>query len=95
MIRDLLRFNRQARAIIGLNGSGPSLAEFLDEGGYSGRVRDRLIVPQASAVWSADPTRMWDFPASMLAEFFAQPRHAGADRSPRTGSRSAAAPRAT
>ena len=28
-------------------------------------------MPQASAVWSADPRRMWDFPASMLAEFFA------------------------
>ena len=28
-------------------------------------------MPQASAVWSADPSRMWDFPAGMLAEFFA------------------------
>jgi predicted NAD/FAD-binding protein len=32
---------------------------------------ERLIVPQASAVWSADPGRMWEFPASFLAEFFA------------------------
>jgi uncharacterized protein len=71
MIRDLLRFNRQAHTIIGLNGSGPSLAQFLDEGGYSDEFVQRLIVPQASAVWSADPTRMWEFPASMLAEFFA------------------------
>ena len=28
-------------------------------------------MPQVSAVWSADPRRIWDFPASMLAEFFA------------------------
>ncbi len=31
---------------------------------------DRLIVPQASAVWSADPAQMWHFPARFLVEFF-------------------------
>jgi predicted NAD/FAD-binding protein len=71
MILDLLRFNREAPSLIGLNGSGPSLGEFLHEGRYSPQFVQRLIVPQASAVWSADPRRMWEFPASMLAEFFA------------------------
>ncbi len=71
MVRDLLRFNREAPQLIGLNGSGPSLAQFLDDGGYSDEFVARLIVPQASAVWSADPSRMSEFPASMLAEFFA------------------------
>jgi predicted NAD/FAD-binding protein len=70
MIRDLMRFNREAPALIGLNGSGPSLGEFLHEGSYSREFVDRLIVPQASAVWSADPRQMWSFPASLLAEFF-------------------------
>ena len=71
MIRDLMRFNREAPALVGLNGSGPSLGEFLDDGGYSQEFVRRLIVPQASAVWSADPNGIWEFPASMLAEFFA------------------------
>ncbi len=71
MVRDLLRFNREAPALVGLNGAGPSLGEFLDEGGYSQVFVDRLLVPQASAVWSADPASMWEFPASLLAEFFA------------------------
>jgi predicted NAD/FAD-binding protein len=70
MVADLVRFNREAQSLIGLNGSGPSLGEFLDAGGYSRAFVDRLIVPQASAVWSADPTQLWDFPASFLAEFF-------------------------
>jgi uncharacterized protein len=70
MVADLVRFNREARSLIGLNGSGPSLGEFLDAGGYSRGFVERLIVPQASAVWSADPAQMWDFPASFLAEFF-------------------------
>jgi uncharacterized protein len=70
MLFDLLRFNRQAQSLIGLNGDGPSLGEFLDAGGYSREFVERLIVPQASAVWSADPSQMWSFPASFLAEFF-------------------------
>ena len=28
-------------------------------------------MPQASAVWSADPRQMWTFPARFLVEFFA------------------------
>jgi predicted NAD/FAD-binding protein len=71
MVRDLLRFNREAASLIGLNGTGPSLGEFLDDGGYSPQFVKQLIVPQASAVWSADPTSVWQFPAGMLAEFFA------------------------
>ena len=27
-------------------------------------------MPQAAAVWSADPRQMWSFPARFLAEFF-------------------------
>ena len=71
MVRDLLRFNREAPSLIGLNGAGPSLGDFLDEGGYSKQFVKRLIAPQVSAVWSADPASIWQFPASMLAEFFA------------------------
>jgi len=70
MVRDLVRFNRGARSLIGLNGAGPSLGQFLDDGGYSREFVEHLIVPQASAVWSADPASMWEFPASLLAEFF-------------------------
>jgi uncharacterized protein len=71
MVRDLLRFNREAPALIGLNGSGPTLLDFLDEGGYSREFVERLIVPHAAAVWSADPRALRHFPASLLAEFFA------------------------
>lgn len=70
MVRDLLRFNREAPALVGLNGTGPTLLDFLDDGGYSREFVERLIVPQASAVWSADPRDLRHFPASLLAEFF-------------------------
>jgi predicted NAD/FAD-binding protein len=70
MLSDLVRFNREARTLVGTNGHGPSLREFLVAGGYSDYFIERLIVPQAAAVWSADPEQMWTFPASFLASFF-------------------------
>ncbi|HSD22910.1 MAG TPA: FAD-dependent oxidoreductase [Solirubrobacterales bacterium] len=70
MLRDLVRFNREARKLVGTGGRGPSLRRFLAEGGYSEYFVERLLVPQASAVWSADPAQMWSFPAGFLAEFF-------------------------
>jgi predicted NAD/FAD-binding protein len=51
-------------------GCGPSLGEWLERQRFSRAFIDRLIVPQASAVWSADPRQMWAFPARFLAEFF-------------------------
>ena len=73
MILDLLRFNRELRRL--LEGAGPgqgdSLAEFLARHRFSRHFVERLIVPQASAVWSADPRQMHSFPVRFLAEFFA------------------------
>jgi uncharacterized protein len=70
MLRDWRRFNREARTLIGMNGTAPSLGAWLEQRGYSQQFIQRLIVPQASAVWSADPEQMWSFPASFMAEFF-------------------------
>jgi uncharacterized protein len=50
---------------------GPPLGEWLERYAFSPAFVDRLIVPQASAVWSADPCQMWNFPARFLVEFFA------------------------
>ncbi|MEA2267240.1 MAG: uncharacterized protein QOE27_2823 [Solirubrobacteraceae bacterium] len=70
MLSDLRRFNRELTALVAAGGQGPSLGEWVDAGGYSRAFVDRLIVPQASAVWSADPAAMWSFPVGFLAEFF-------------------------
>ncbi len=70
MVADLLRFNREARALLHAGGDGPSLGHWLDELRFSRPFVERLIVPQASAVWSADPGQMWSFPARFLVEFF-------------------------
>jgi predicted NAD/FAD-binding protein len=70
MIADLARFNRAARDLIGRPGDGTSLGHWLEEHRFSRPFIERLIVPQAAAVWSADPRQMWNFPARFMAEFF-------------------------
>jgi len=70
MLRDWRRFNREARMLIGTNGSSPSLGQWLEQRGFSRHFVERLVVPQVSAVWSADPEQMWSFPAGFMAEFF-------------------------
>jgi predicted NAD/FAD-binding protein len=69
MIADLVRFNRDARQLLASD-EDPSLRDWLAQRRYSRVFVERLIVPQASAVWSADPAQMWSFPARFLVEFF-------------------------
>jgi uncharacterized protein len=70
MIADLVRFNRTARELSSGTGGDLSLGQWLVEQRFSDAFVQRLIVPQVSAVWSADPRQMWSFPARFLAEFF-------------------------
>jgi uncharacterized protein len=70
MIADLARFNGAAHDLLLHDGAGPSLGHWLEQQRFSRPFIERLIVPQASAVWSADPRHMWNFPARFLVEFF-------------------------
>ncbi len=77
MIRDTLRFYREAPALLaetagpGPAFAGPSLGQYLQRGGYSSAfVRDHLA-PMAAAIWSGSPGAMLDFPARSFVRFFA------------------------
>jgi predicted NAD/FAD-binding protein len=71
MIVDLLRFNRALRRLLDGEESGESMHDFLARHRFSRAFVERLIVPQLSAVWSADPRQAGSFPARFIAEFFA------------------------
>jgi predicted NAD/FAD-binding protein len=70
MIGEYMRFNRDALALMESGDDTTSLGDWLAELRYSEGFIRRLIVPQASAVWSADPDQMWSFPARFLVTFF-------------------------
>ncbi len=69
MIADLLRFNRAARELLRGTHGDVSLGEWLERRHFSEAFVQRLIVPQVSAVWSADLRQAQSFPARFLAEF--------------------------
>jgi uncharacterized protein len=71
MIVDLLRFNRALRTLLEGEESGESMHDFLSRHRFSRAFVERLILPQMSAVWSADPRKAGSFPARFIAEFFA------------------------
>jgi uncharacterized protein len=47
-----------------------SLAEYLDDNGYSARFRRHFLVPLTSALWSTAPGRALEFPAAYAIRFF-------------------------
>ena len=69
MLAEFPRFQRRLRQLAAEGGQGPSLAEFLEQEGFSDHLREYVVVPLVSAVWSADPEQMWTFPAGFLARF--------------------------
>jgi predicted NAD/FAD-binding protein len=73
-VLDLLRFNRELRRVLEgelhAAAANESLHDFLERHRFSPQFVERLIVPQAAAVWSADPRQMRTFPVRFLAEFF-------------------------
>jgi predicted NAD/FAD-binding protein len=70
MVADVARFQRAARALLAEQDSQLSLGDWLERHRFSRPFVERLIVPQVSAVWSADPRHRFSFPARFLAEFF-------------------------
>jgi uncharacterized protein len=72
MLWEYGRFNREARVLLEEGDDTVTLGGWLEERGFSEMFIERLIVPQASAVWSADPAHMWGFPARFLVRFLHQ-----------------------
>ncbi|QWT21803.1 FAD-dependent oxidoreductase [Bacillus sp. NP157] len=71
MLRDLFRFYREAPALLSMTGEGPTLGEYLDQGGYGTAFRDEHLVPMACALWSSPSTGILGFPAKYLVRFMA------------------------
>jgi len=69
MVRDILRFHREApRLLEGAGGELP-LGEFLAAGRYGEAFREHYILPMGAAIWSSDPASMLDFPARFFVRF--------------------------
>ncbi len=70
MIREILRFNREALALLEQKNDSLNLGDYLYQGKYSAEFIDHYIIPMGAAIWSADPVQMFDFPARFFIQFF-------------------------
>jgi len=70
MIRDVLRFEREAPKVLEQGASPVSLGEFLKTGNYSSEFIEHYIIPMGAAIWSAQPAGMLEMPAMFFVRFF-------------------------
>lgn len=71
MVRDLLRFYRDAPALLDSDDDTLTLGDYLREHRYGAAFRDEHLVPMASALWSSPSEQILDFPARYLVRFMA------------------------
>jgi uncharacterized protein len=69
MIRDLIRFFKNASAKIESLGEDVSLAEFVRAQNYSQEFIDLHLLPMAGAIWSCTPDQMLNYPAKCFLRF--------------------------
>lgn len=70
MLADLVRFYRRAaRDARGQAGGASTLGAYLAAGRYGAAFRDHHVLPMASAIWSAAPADILDYPAAAFLRF--------------------------
>jgi predicted NAD/FAD-binding protein len=75
MIRDILRFHREAPLLLAPQAEGAqtadiSLGDYLEREGYGRAFQEHYIVPMGSAIWSATQERLRDMPVRFFVRFF-------------------------
>jgi predicted NAD/FAD-binding protein len=69
MVRDILRFNREAPSLLDCPGEEQTLAALLEQGRYGREFREHYIMPMGAAIWSTSPSAMLEFPARFFVRF--------------------------
>ena len=70
MLRDILRFNKQAQELLGISEREQlTLGQLLDREGYAATFSDWYLLPMAAAIWSSSPRDILEFPASTFLRF--------------------------
>ena len=71
LLREILRFNREAPAVLGApDAEHQTLGDFLESHRFGEHFTHRYLFPMASAVWSASLDAIRSFPALTLLRFF-------------------------
>ena len=70
MLKDIVRFNREAPEAVGNGAAGLTLGEYVEAAGYSARLSEHYLVPMGSALWSIPRSQVLEMPAAFFVRFF-------------------------
>jgi len=71
MIRSILRFNREAPAVLGTSEADVTIDEYLARHDYGDAFASHYLIPMGAAVWSMPRSRLREFPIGFFVRFFA------------------------
>jgi predicted NAD/FAD-binding protein len=71
MIKDITRFNRDAKSYIAQNMQEFTVEDFIQQNKYDALFAKAYLVPMAAAIWSAKPAEIYAAPARFIFNFFA------------------------
>jgi predicted NAD/FAD-binding protein len=69
MLRDLMRFYREAPEFLARDDPSMTIGEYFRRGGYGDAFRDDHLFPMAAAIWSTEIADIGDYPAAALIRF--------------------------
>ena len=70
MVRDILRFNREAPGLLETDQPDCTLSDYLQQGCYSREFTEHFILPMGAAIWSASLGQVRSMPARFFIRFF-------------------------
>lgn len=70
MLRDIMRFNREAPAAVRNGAARLSLGEYVTKAEFSSAVAEHYLLPMGSALWSVPRGRVLEMPAEFFVRFF-------------------------
>jgi len=70
MLRDILRFNREATSAVLDWASDLTLGAYVEEAGYSHGLSEHYLLPMGSALWSVPRDQVLEMPAAFFIRFF-------------------------
>jgi len=69
MVRDILRFNREAAELLADSGDDISVADYLETNRYSEAFAEKYLIPLGSSLWSCPAGTFRNFPIRFVVEF--------------------------
>ena len=70
MIKDILRFNREAPRFLSIPDMKTTLEEYFTQNCYGNEFIQQYLIPMGAAIWSADPSQLSAMPAQIFIRFF-------------------------